>query len=195
MIGLWRLLGRPGRLTRFSIAAVGTLSLACASSSLPATSGATLPRNVIVPLSVVSPFFPEIARETNTGRNSMASGNPKASRMIIYESRDGLKKITITVDQYETIGNASSAYQQAVQKSRSVPGFEPVPVPLLGEQTFAGTVSMGRETHIGLGVRNHKLIWGATLAGYGASSDNIGKLVAVARRQGAAAEKAANPER
>ena len=72
-----------------SIAAVGTLSLACESFSSPATSGTTLPRNVIVPLSAVSRFFPEITRETSTGRNLMATGNPKSTRMVIYETGDG----------------------------------------------------------------------------------------------------------
>ena len=138
---------RPGRLTALSIAAVGTLSLACESSSSPATSGTTLARNAIVPLSGVSRFFPDIIRETSTGRNLTATGNPKATRMVIYETGDGSKKVTITVDQYGSSSDASSAYQQAVQKSQSVPGFKPVPVPTLGQQTFAGTVTMGAETH------------------------------------------------
>src|SRR5437667_9125100 len=90
---------RPGRLTALSIAAVATLSLACETSS-PATSGTTLPRNVIVSLSVVSRLFPDITRETSTGRNLTATGNPKATRMVIYETGDGSKKVTITVDQY-----------------------------------------------------------------------------------------------
>src|SRR5262245_24961369 len=180
---------RPRRLTALSIAAVGTLSLACESSSSPATSGTTLPRNIIVPLSGVSRFFPEITRETSTGRNVMATGNPRATRMVIYETGDGSKKVTITVDRYRRSSEASSAYQQAVRKSQSVPGFRPVPVPTLGQQTFAGTVTMGAETHIGLGALDHKLIVGATLAGYDATADNTTKLVAVARMQRAAAKR------
>jgi hypothetical protein len=184
---------RPGRLTALSIAAVGALALACESSSSPATSGSTLPRNVIVPLSGVSRFFPDITRETSTGRNSTATGNPKATRMVIYETGEGSKKITITVDRYGSSSDASSAYQEAVQKSQSVPGFKPVPVPTLGQQTFAGTTTMGGETHIGLGALDHKLIVGATLAGYDATPDNAAKLVAVARMQGAAAKRAVGP--
>ena len=46
---------------------------------------------------------------------------------------------------------------------------------------------MDGETHIGLGTLDHKLIVGATLAGYDATPDNATKLVAVARMQGAAA--------
>ena len=108
---------RPGRLTALSIAIVGTLSLACESFSAPATSGGTLPRDVIVPLSEVTRLFPDIIREASTGRNATATGNPKATRMVIYESGDGSKKVTITVDQYGSPRDASSAYKEAVQKS------------------------------------------------------------------------------
>ena len=169
---------------------VGTLSLVCESFSAPATSSGTLPRNVIVPLSEVSRLFPDITRETSTGRNLTATGNPKATRLVIYESGDGSKKVTITVDQYESSRDASSAYKQA-QKSQSVPGFKPVRVPSLGQQAFAGTTTMDAETHIGLGTLDHKLIVGATLAGYDATPDNPTKLVAVARMQGAAAKRIA----
>ncbi len=153
-------------------------------------SGTTLPRNVIVPLSEVSRFLPEIIRETGTGRNLTATGNPKATRMVIYETGDGSKKVTITVDQYGSSSDALSAFQQAVQKSQSVPGFKPVVVPTLGQQTFAGTTTMGAETHVGLGALDHELIVGATLAGYEATSDNAAKLVDIARMQSAAAKSA-----
>jgi hypothetical protein len=146
-----------------------------------------------VPLSRVRRFFPDITRETSRSRNSTATGNPKATRMVIYETGDGSKKITITVDRYGSSSDASSAYQEAVRKSQSVPGFKPVPVPTLGQQTFAGTTTMGAETHIGLGALDHKLIVGATLAGYDATPDNASKLVAVARMQGAAAKRAVGP--
>jgi hypothetical protein len=167
---------------------IGALSLARESSSSSATSGTTLPRNVVVPLSVVSRFFPDITRETSTGRNSTATGHPKATRMVIYETGNGSKKVTITVDQYGSPSDASSAYQQAVQKSQSVSGFKQVTLPTVGQQTFAGTVTMGAETHIGLGALDDNLIVGATLAGYDATPDNTDKLVAVARMQGAAAK-------
>ena len=83
---------------------VGSLSLVCESFSAPATSGGALPRNVIVPLSEVTRLFPDITRETSTGRNLTATGNPKATRLVIYESGDGSKKVTITVDQYGSQG-------------------------------------------------------------------------------------------
>ena len=175
---------RPGRATALSIATVGTLLLACESFSAPATSGSTLPRNVIVPLSAIARLFPDITRETSTGPDLTATGNPKATRMVIYESGDGAKKVTITIDQYGSSRDASSAYEQAVQKSQSVPGFKPVRVPRLGQRAFAGTTTMDAETHIGLGALDHKLIVGATLAGYDATPDNVTKLVAVTRMQG-----------
>jgi hypothetical protein len=178
--------GSPGRFAALSIATVLTLLLVCESLSAPATSGGTLPRNVIVPLSEVTRLFPDIIREASTGRNVTATGSPKATRMAIYESGDGSKKVTITVDQYGSSSDASSAYKQAVQKSQSVPGFEPVRVPSLGQQSFAGTTTRNAETHIGLGALDHKLIVAATLAGYEATPDNVTKLVAVARMQGAA---------
>jgi hypothetical protein len=110
--------------------------------------------------------------------------------MVIYESGDGSKKVTITVDHYESPRDASSAYQQALERSQAVPGYKPLPVPALAQQSFAGTVTKGAETHIGLGVRDHKLIVGATLAGYDATADNRDKLVSMARMQVAAARKA-----
>jgi hypothetical protein len=185
---------RPGRFTALSIATVGTLLLACESFSAPATSGSTtLPRNVIVPLSEVSRFFPDIIREASTGPDLTATGNPNATRMVIYESGDGAKKVTITVDQYGSSRDASAVYKEAVQKSRSVSEFKPVQVPRLGQRAFAGTTTMGAETHIGLGTLDHKLIVGATLAGYDATPDHVTKLVAVARMQGAAAERTVGP--
>jgi hypothetical protein len=139
---------------------------------------------------VVSRFFPEVTQEASTGRNLTAAGNPTATRSVIYATSDGSKKVTITVDQYRSSSDASSAYQQAVQKSQSVPGFNPVPAPTLGQRAFAGRVTRGAETHVGLGVLDDKLIVGATLAGYDATPDNTVKLVAVARTVDAAAKLA-----
>ena len=180
-------------LTALSIAAVGALSLTCEAFPSSATPGPTLPRNVIVPLTAVSRLFPDITRETSTGRNLTATGDPKATRMVIYAIDAGSKKVTITVDQYRSPRDASSAYQQAVQKSQSVPGFKLILVANLGQQTFAGTVTIDAETHIGLGVLDDKLIVGATLAGYDATPANTAKLVAVARMQAVAAKRAVGP--
>ena len=52
---------------------------------------------------------------------------------------------------------------------------------------------MDAETHIGLGARDHKLIVGATLAGYDATPENTAKLIALARMQAVAAKRAVGP--
>ena len=187
---------RPGRLAALSVAVVWALSPATyggSSSSPSSTTSAsdfTLPRSVVVPLSVVNRLFPEVTQEASTGRNLTATGNPTATRSVIYATSDGSKKVTITVDQYGSSSDALSAYQQAVQKSQSVPGFNPVPVPTLGQRAFAGSVTRGAETHVGLGVLDDKLIVGATLAGYDATSDNTVKLVGMARMVDAGAKLA-----
>jgi pimeloyl-ACP methyl ester carboxylesterase len=151
--------------------------------------GSTLPRMVVVSLSVVKQYFPEVTREASTGRNATAVGNPKATRSVIYATGDGSKKVTITVDEYASSNDALSAYRQAVRKSQ-IPGFKRLPAPHVGQQSFAGTVTRGAETHVGLGARAGKLIVGATLAGYSATPNNIAKLVHLARREDATAKAA-----
>jgi hypothetical protein len=168
------------------LAACGPSSSPPTSSSHPIATGASapaLPRNVVVPLSVVNRFFPEVTQEAGTGSNSTAVGTPKATRSVIYTTADASKKVTITVDLYESLSDASSAYQQAVQKSKIVPGFKPVSIPNLGQQSFAGSVTMGAETHVGLGALEGTLIVGVTLAGYDATPDNLAKLVDLARTE------------
>jgi len=188
--------GSGSRLQRLGalIALVGALSLAAygqpsPSSGTTSTSDSVLPRSFVVPLSVVDEFFPQVTQEASTGQNLTAVGNPKATRSVIYANAENSKKVTITVDQYESSTDASSAYQQAVEKSK-IPGFKPVSVPNVGQEAFAGTVTMGAETHVGLGALVGKLIIGVTLAGYDATPDNIAKLVAVARKEEAAARAA-----
>lgn len=148
-----------------------------------------LPRNFVVSLSVVEEFFPEVTKEASTGQNSTAVGDPKNTRSVIYANIDSSKKVTISVDQYENTTNASSAYQQAVAKSK-IPGFKSVSVPTLGQKAFAGTVTSGGETHVGLGALVGKLVVGVTLAGYGATPQNITKLIALTRKENAATRAA-----
>ena len=189
---------REGLLTRYpllfffllffalSLAAYGQSS---PSSGTTSTSDSVLPRSFVVPMSVVDEFFPQVTQEASTGQNLTAVGSPKATRSVIYANAENSKKVTITVDQYESSTDASSAYQHAVEKSK-IPGFKPVSVPSVGQEAFAGTVTMGAETHVGLGALVGKLIVGVTLAGYDATPDNIAKLVAVARKEEAAARAA-----
>ena len=176
------------RLTELSavfIVAIEVLSLnANGQSPSPANdstqaSDSTLPRKVVVPIGMVKRFFPEVAGEASTGRNLTAVANAKATRSVIYANSDSSKKVTITVDEYATASDASSAYQEAVEKSEAVLGFKPVPAENLGQNAFVGTVTQGGETHIGLGALHDTLIVGATLAGYDLTPENTAKLVSL----------------
>ena len=196
--------GLPARpLPLFLIVLIAALSLtASGQSPLPANSStiaseSLLPRNVVVPISVVNRFFPEVTREASTGQNLTAVGNPKATRSVIYANSDGSKKVTITVDQYPTASDASSAYQEAVAKSKNVPGFKPVPAEDLDPNAFIGTVTQGGQTHIGLGTLHGMLIVGATLAGYEPTPDNIANLISLTREEEGAAKATldANPKK
>ena len=185
---------RLGRLAALSIAVVEALLLAAYGQSSPSsgtasTSDSVLSRDFVVPLSVVDEFYPQVTQEASTGQNLTAVGNPKATRSVIYANNDNSKKVTISLDQYESATDASSAYDQAVEKSK-IPGFKPVSVSMVGQKAFASTVTMGAETHVGLGVLVGKLIVGVTLAGYDATPDNVAKLVALAHREDAAARAA-----
>ena len=179
-------------LTKFAavfIVVIGALSLITdgqspspANSSMQA-SDSTLPREVVVPISVVNRFFPEVTSEASTGRNFTAVANAKATRSVIYTNSDGSKKVTITVDEYARASDASSAYQEAVAKSKTVPGFKPVPAENLGQNAFVGTVTQGGETHIGLGALHDTLIVAATLAGYDLTPENTAKLISLTHEE------------
>jgi hypothetical protein len=131
------------------ITVVANLSLAADGQTAPAGSGAVssdtmLPPNVAVSVNVVTRLFPEVTQEAATGQNATAVGNPKATRSVIYADNHSSKKVTISVDQYTSPSDASSAYDAAVQKSRTVPGFKPISAPNVGPHAFVGTVSQAR---------------------------------------------------
>ena len=67
------------------------------------------------------------------------------ARNVIYANSDSSKKVTVTVDD-ATARDSSSAYQEAVVKSKAVPGFEGIPADNLGQNAFVGTVTQGGET-------------------------------------------------
>ena len=139
-----------------------------------------LPSEVVVPLGTVDSFFPQVTRVVSTGPNETSLGSPQATIAVIYGNSDSSVKVTISVDEYRSSADASSAYQQALQASEQVPGFHLIPAPNLGQQAFAGTVTMGGETHIGSGVLNGRVIVGVTLAGLDATQQNIANLFAIA---------------
>src|SRR6478672_2266777 len=176
------------------------LLIANGQSPSPANSSAkasdsVLPRKVVVPINAVNRFFPEVTREASTGRNLTAVSNAKATRSVIYTNSDSSKKVTITVDEYPTASDALSAYQEAVAKSKIVPGFKPIPAENLGQNAFVGTVTQGGETHIGLGALHGTLIVGATLAGYDPTPENTANLISLTREEERAAKAAMDRNR
>ena len=190
-------------LTKFAAVSVvieSLLLIANGQSPSPAdgsakASDSVLPRKVVVPISTVNRFFPEVTREASTGRNLTAVANAKATRSVIYANSDSSKKVTITVDQYPTASDASSAYQEAVAKSKTVPGFMPVAAEKLGQDAFVGTVTQGGETHIGLGALHGTLIIGATLGGYDLTPENTANLISLTREEERAAKAARDRNR
>ena len=146
-------------------------------------------------MTAVKRFFPEVTREASTDRNLTAVANAKATRSVICANNDSSRKVTLTVDEYATASDASSAYQEAVAKSKTVPGFKPVPTKNLGQNSFVGTLTQGGETHIGLGALQGALIVGATLAGYDPSPENTAKLISLTREEESAAKAAMDRNR
>ncbi len=160
-----------------------------ANASTP--SEALLPRNYVVLLALVNQYFDTIAQQDSTGKDSTAQGDPDATRAVFFINGDGSQKVTITVDRYRNTPDATSAYQTALQKSEEVPGFQPIKIPGVGQQSFAGSVTQGGETHVGLGALQDNFVFGATLAGFDATDDNVANLVGLARAQNAAIDAAA----
>ena len=182
------------RLIKFAavLIAVSEVLLLMADGQSPSAAKAAdsiLPRNVVVATNVVNRFFPEVTSEASTGHNLTAVGNPKATRSVIYANSDSSRKVTISVDNYATQSDASSAYHEAVAKSKTVPGFKSVPAENLGQNAFFGTVTQGGETHIGLGALHGTLIVGATLAGYDLTPENTARLISLTREEERALSK------
>jgi len=188
------------RLIKFAavLIAVSEVLLLTADGQSPSAAKAAdsiLPRNVVVATNVVNRFFPEVTSEASTGHNLTAVGNPKATRSVIYANSDSSRKVTISVDNYATQSDASSAYQEAVAKSKTVPGFKSVPSESLGRDAFVGTVTQGGETHIGLGALRGTLIIGATLAGYDVTPENTARLISLTREEERAAKVGVDGDR
>ena len=185
------------RLIKFAAVfiAVSEVFLLTADGQSPSPADSILSSNVVVPISTVNRFFPEVTSEASTGRNLTAVANAKATRSVIYTNSDSSKKVTISVDQYATASDASSAYQEAVAKSKTVPGFKPVHAENLDRNAFVGTVTQGGETHIGLGALHDALIVGATLAGYNLTPENTAKLIALTREEERVAKAAMDRNR
>jgi hypothetical protein len=181
---------RGPRAAVLSVAAIALLSLAAcgddsssktaSSTTTAAASAALLPRNTVVPMSVVTQYFPDVTKEASTGPNETSVGKPIASRSVVFASADGKKKVTLSVDQYASASDAAAAYQTAVQGSKAAPGFKPAASPNLGQEAFAGTSQVGAEMHFGLGARDGRLIMSATHAGdIPVTPDNSNNLISL----------------
>ena len=124
-----------------------------------------LPRDRVVPLSAVTQHFPDITEEAAAGPNETSVGKPVGSISVVFISTDGMKKVTLSVDQYASTADAVTAYKTAVEGSLAAPGFKPAEAPTLGQGAFAGTSQVGEEKHFGLGAHDGRLIVSATHAG------------------------------
>jgi hypothetical protein len=158
---------------------------ACAPAAAPASSDAPalLPNSVVLDLSTARRFFPAVTHLAHTGADTTAQGEPAATRGVFYENASGSKRVTISVDRYGGAAQAASAYATALAKSEEVRGFKLLHGPELAQRTFAGTVTMNGETHVGIGVLSGNLIVGATLAGFDASDATISNLVSMTRAE------------
>jgi hypothetical protein len=163
-------------------------------SSPPSATAALLARETVVPVSVVTQYFADVATEASTGPNETSVGNPVASRSVVFLSADGKKKVTLSVDQYATASDAASAYRTAVEGSKAAPGFKPAASPNLGQEAFAGTSQVGAETHFGLGARDGRLIMSATHAGdIPVTPDNSNSLISLGGEELTTAKKVLGP--
>jgi len=167
------------RAPRLSLAAIALLSLAaCGDAATPAVQ--LLPRDTVVPVSVVTKYFPDVTQEASAGPNETSIGEPIGSISVVFTSADGRKKVTLSVDQYVSASDAAAAYQTAVQGSKAAPGFNPAATPSLGQEAFAGTSQVGAEKHFGLGARDGTLIMSATHAGdIPVTPDNSNNLISL----------------
>src|SRR5215471_1467333 len=95
------------------IALIGTLSMTVYGQAISPGAGPTsasdslLAREVVIPISTVRRFFPQVDQEARTGPHLTAVGGPKATRSVIYANSSSSKKVTITVDEYVSSNDAS----------------------------------------------------------------------------------------
>jgi hypothetical protein len=144
-----------------------------------------LPRDTIISLIAVNEVLPEMSRETATGQNETAVGNPTGTRSVTYATAAGSQRVVISVDQYLSPEAASSAFQQAFQGSVEVPGAKGETVSDLGERALLGVATQGNETHVGGGALFGDRIVSVTLQGYDGTAENRAKVISLIRKQAA----------
>ena len=101
------------------------------------------------------------------------------------------KKLPLPSIAIETLPTLPPRIRQPFKRARKSRDFEPITIPSVGQQSFAGSVTQGGETHVGLGALDGNFVFGATLAGFDATPDNVTNLVGLARAQNAAVDAAA----
>lgn len=165
-----------------------------ASSETSAKAWKLLQRSAIVPLSMVTEYFPGVDTEATVEPNQTSVGNAAGSISVVFTDAAGTKKVNLSVDEYATAGDAAAAFGAAVQGSKVPLGFKPAPPPNLGEEALAGTSQVGEEQHFGLGAREGRLIVSATHAGgIPITPENSSKLIELGRAELAAAKQAIGP--
>ena len=153
-------------------------------------SGATLPRNVVLTLNEVKQILPEMSQETATGQDETALGTPRDSRSVTYATADGARRVVISVAQYPSAQDASSAYTAAIQGSLDAPGGAGGAIANVGEQAFIGSSALGDESHVGGGALYGDLIVNVTLQSYDGTTENLARVTELIRMEAAAAARA-----
>ena len=127
-----------------------------------------------------------MSRETATGQDETAVGNPSGTRSVTYAAADGSQRVVISVDQYPSPQDASHAYEQAFKMSQEVPSAKGESVSDLGQRAFIGVATQGNETHVGGGALYGDRIVTVTLQGCDGTPENRAKVTALIRNQAAA---------
>ena len=181
---------------------LGTLSVHAYGQELPSNdtattasaSDATLSRNMLVSAKVVKEFFPAINHLQSSEADETPVGKPVGTRTAIYATKDGSKKVILSVGEYGSPGDALTAYQEVVKRIQ-VPDLTPIAVANVGQDVFAGILAQGDETRVSVNTLDGDLLVGATLTGLEASTDNIGRLAELTRRELAQAKAHARSRR
>jgi hypothetical protein len=176
-LGVWLVAVLSGALSMHAYAQEPSNDTSGASAS-----DAALSRNMLVPLKVVKQFFPTVTRLESTEENPGAIGKPAATRTAVYTTKDLSKKVILSVEQYASLGDALTAYQEAVKRIQ-VPELTPIALSNVGQDVFGGVVTQGNETHITINTLDGDLFVAATLGGFDASTDNIAKLADLTRKE------------
>lgn len=161
-------------------------------SATPAKA-ALLPREVILPLAAVQEIVPEIAGETATGENLTVVGSPIANRAVTFATADGEHRVVLSVDQYASATDAATAFDDAFQASKEVPGVEAEAVDDLGEAALIGIITLGGETHVGGGALFGDLVVNATLQAFDGTDANKAAVTELIQRQAEHAAQALRP--